>query len=840
MKKRISMKIIVISTLLLVVLCGIFLGIAFKYRKDVNDTERAASYRINHQDSTSQSEELLKQVLKDRLNLKLYNANAHSNLFLHFVKEGEVDTNHPMSLSHISNDGFVISRWGNGLYIYAKSDRGLNRGAYYLSYNLIDDRGRLKIKQDEVVTDFGMDVYQEAYINGTNLADFNIVCDTTNNDVAYKLMYYINQSTGENISTAKEDNADKLIKLSIEEMDTPYSIEVDGTTILICARDKESLNKATDIFANTYLGWQFAGTSRARVSVRNRVLNICDVSSNPDEWIKEREPIITLWNVNSSRGVFFNNSTSLKVDVLSYSDEQLYDYVKMMKYCGFTGIQVTDMCSAWAYKGGIEYVHERLRFMADAAHSLDMKFTLWVWGSEFTGYGYVDNTVTYSKEGYDYAYENPAVVATFEKYYSYYSELADVCDRVIAHYFDPGNLYLSEDVGHFAKVLMDKFKAINPSVKFCVDCWVDTFDKDVLVAALGNDVTFLENGYHEDESTYNDFRSFCVRNALQLGTWSWDNAEMEIDQLAAMNYKPNYIKNIYQTSLKYDEIIAPSYWSEMDSYHVLNVFSLYACGNLLINPNQDVDKITHDIAVATVGEKYADRFADMLSLIEMARSGDRYETFWWKEDGYILKSDDYKAKEIKDRSEKAIELLKELISEDVDTYTLPLPMTLNEMLRLILPSIEQIHSFAKFRLEYDSLKENAANLSEAELTSKLNALNNPVSEYNTVIGLWGQIEARAQYEMLIELADAFNVKFEYDPTFKMERKYRIYSYFITYQKGHSEPVPQYYPYFQYGVAYGHSETAKLVEELIDEGILVARDDGGVILADWEHYKYSFN
>lgn len=838
MEKRTSRKpIIVVTTLVLMCVCALLLCGALKIKKDINDTERAASYRISHKESSSQSEELLKSVLKDRLNIKLYDARKGSNLFLHFYAEGEADA---INLSHISDEGFVISRWGNGIYIYAKSDKGFNRGAYYLSYNLIDENGRLKLKQDQMVTDTGKDVFKAAYVNGVSLSEFAISCDKESYDEATKLMYYINQSTGESIGTAKEGAADKVISLSIKEMDEPYLVEVNGTSISILGKDKASLLDAIDVFANTYLGWQFAGTDRARVCVRNSVLNIGDVKRNQAEWIKEREPIVTLWNVNSSRGVFLNSSTSLKVDVLSYSDEQLYDYVRMMKYCGFTGIQVTDMCSAWAYKGGSEFVHERLRFMADAAHSLGMKFTLWVWGSEFTGYGYADNTVTYAREGYEYAYENPKVVATFEKYYSIYAELADVCDRVIAHYYDPGNLTLAEDVGHFAKVLRDKFVAINPSIEFCVDCWVDVFDKSKLVAELGNNVTFLENGYHTDESAYNDFRSFCARNGVKLGTWSWNNAEMEIDQLAAMNYKPQFIKNAYQISIKYDEILKPSYWSEMDSYHVLNVFSLYACGNLLINPDEDVDKLTHDIAVATVGSKYADRFADMLRLIEEARSGDCYETFWWSEDGYVLKSDLYDAKGIKARSEQAMELLNELISEDVEAYTLPLPMSLNEMCRLILPSIDEIHSFAEFRIEYDELRKNAASLDKEELEERIKKLNVPVSEYNTVVGLWGQIEARAQYEMLMELAGIYNVNFEYDPTFKMERKYRIYSYFITYQKGHREPVAQYYPYFQYGLAYGYNETALLVQELIDEGILEYSDDGGVILSDWKHYIYSFN
>ena len=69
--------------------------------------------------------------------------------------------------------------------------------------------------------------------------------------------------------------------------------------------------------------------------------------------------------------------------------------------------------------GGYEFVQQRIRFMADAAHSLGMKFTLWVWGAEFTGYGWVDDTVEYfDYSKYVYSYEDPKALATFEKYYA--------------------------------------------------------------------------------------------------------------------------------------------------------------------------------------------------------------------------------------------------------------------------------------------------------------------------------------------------------------------------------------------------------------------------------------
>lgn len=527
---------------------------------------------------------------------------------------------------------------------------------------------------------------------------------------------------------------------------------------------------------------------------------------------------------------------------MSFSEDQLYEYVKMLKFCGFTGIQVTDMCSAWAGADGYEYVHERIRILADAAHSLGMKFTLWVWGAEFTGYGWVDNSVTYEiLEGTNFVYENPDAVATFEKYYSIYAELADCCDRLIIHYYDPGNLTKSEDIAYFAGMLRDKFYAVNPDVDFGISCWVDVFDKNAFVQALGNDITLYECGHHDDPSTYNAFRSFTLNSGCRLGTWAWNTCEMEIDQLAQLNFNPEIIKSVYQTARQYDSVMKPSYWSEMDSYHVLNVFSLYCAGHLLIDPDMDTEALLQDVALQAVGTEYAEDFAEILRLIQGARSGTGWDTYWWRSESYILKSDDYPAEDILDRCNTYIPIMEEMIAKEVEANTLPLPISLTEVLQLMLPHLEQIRDYAEFRIALDDLDTAyEAGTSVEELQTRLNEIATPIDEYNCVIGLWGQIEARAQQEMVATFCERTGLTQPIYPDFDHDRKYRIYSQLVTYQKGKTEPVITLFPYFQYGVAYGVPDTERLVAEMIEEGLLIRAENGGVYIADWESYKYHFN
>ena len=688
-------------------------------------------------------------------------------------------------------------------------------------------------------------MHEDILFGNISLSRYSIICTgPVPVSYAYDLAYYIDQACGADLSIT--DTADTpYIRLSIEDTlaANSYSIGTEDDNITITAADEQALRKAISLFANTYLGWMYAGTDSEQLGSGSAPLHIpTDIGDDSGSWIEEREAIVTLWNVNYSRGVFFNNSTSLKNDVMSFSDEQLYEYVRMLKYCGFTGIQATDMCSAWAGAGGYEYVHDRLRILADAAHSLDMKFTLWVWGAEFTGYGWVDNSVSYSYEDYRFAYENPDVLATFEKYYSIYAELADCCDRVIAHYYDPGNLDYSEDIAYFARMLSNKFRSVNPDIDFGVSCWVDAFNKSEFVKALGNQITLYEGGHHDDPSEYNGFRQFCSDTGCRLGTWAWNTCEMEIDQLAQMNFNPHILQFTYQTARQYDEIAKPTYWSEMDSYHVLNVFSLYCAGQLLKNPDRDVEELTYEAALAAVGEEYAEGFADILRLIEKARSGESWDTYWWNNENYILKNEAYPAEAILESCNRGIDLLEEMIEKDLQANTLPLPLELRELLQLMLPHLQQIRAFAEFRIEFAKAQDMAANgASPEEIQIFLNSIADVIPEYNAVIGLWGQVENRAKQELIWDFCLKNNLEMPRDSVFDQERKHRIYSQFITDQKGQSQPVLQYAPYFQYGLAYGVDETIRLTEELISEGLL-SRDEasGRVYLTDWKHYIYAFN
>lgn len=745
----------------------------------------------------------------------------------------------------MQENSFVIKNIHESIYLFANNQDSMDRACQYFVKNLIDTDGNLLLKTSEEYIHMGTGIKKEITIGNVPIGEYDIVYENDDaTDACRELRYYIRQTGKDYLDViASKEAGDNRITLVIDSNLEAGKKEITITEgqVRIAASDKASLLKGTYLFVNTYLGWMFAGEEREQISGMSNVIRIPENVQITQPWIAEREAIITLWNVNFSRGFYLNGDVSLENNVMDFSEAQLYEYVKMLKHCGYTGIQVTEMCSAWIGSGGYEAVHDKIRTMADAAHSLDMKMTLWVWGAEFTGYGWVDNSVVYSSSNGEASRNCPEVIETFEKYYTIYAELADCCDRVIGHFYDPGNLTTAEDIAFFSKMLRDKMQAVNPDIDFGISCWVDVYDKNVFVRELGTNITLYECGHHDDEGTYNTFRSFVAGSGCRLGTWAWNTCEMEIDQLAQMNYNPEIIRQVYQTARNYDSVMQPSYWSEMDSYHVLNVFSLYCAGQLLINPDTDTEQLTYEIAEAAVGQEYAQALAQMLYIIQDARSGASWDTYLWRDENYILKSDAYPAEDILSRCNKYIPVLDEMIEKGIEANTLPLPIRLNQLLQMMRPHLVQIREFAEFRIALDEVREAYENGVDPEsLNAMVKEISEPIKDYNVVIGAWGQIEARAQREMIAAFCEEAGLELPGNPIMDENHKRYIYGQFVVYQKGKKEPVYFAGPYYQYGLGYYQKDTERLVDEMVEKGLLIRKDANTVYLADWENYIYHFN
>ena len=837
MKKHFK-KILIIMVALLCLL-----GIGFVAYKKLDDN-RLFSYKVGMIGQTSQvSVEYLLDNAKAEYGVRLKTTMFDAPYFkICLVQDPAYAAGLGYKMEGMG-DSYVITKRGGSIYLLAATDQSMNQACDYLLHNLVGKGLLIGLEEGESIFHQGAFGKNALYVGETPIEEYEILYSHKKaKRASEELRYLIHQTCGKDLSVSKEKEVAKGITLKVDEtLSTRDSqIQAKEGQIVLAAASEEKLLETVHQFANTYMGWMNAGSENAQITSKVSSITIPENIEEVEPWIEEREAIITLWNINYNRGFYLNTDTALENNLIDYSKEQLYEYVKMLKYCGFTGIQVTEMCSAWAGVGGYERAHEVIRNLADAAHSLDMNVTLWVWGAEFTGYGWVDNSVVYYNWDYEYAYMAPEVVETFEKYYTIYAELADCVDRVIGHFYDPTNLHNAVDIAYFSKMLRDKFQAVNPDIDFGISCWIDAYDKNVFVQQLGTDITLYEGGHHDVESDYESFRTFIAEKGTRLGTWAWNTCEMEIDQLAQMNFNLDVIREVYQTAKKYDSIAKPSYWSEMDSYHVLNVFSLYCAGQMLINPDIEEEVLMKQLTESMVGKEYAQALAEMLYIIQDARTGSTWDTYFWSKENHIRTSDAYDAEGILERCNKYIPILDEMIEKELESLSFPLPIDLKELLSMMRPHLIQIRDFAQFRIDYAQLKADfAQGLSVEETTARLQRIGEPIDSYQTIVGTWGQIEARFQREMIVEFCLANDLEIPVYGEYDRERKNFILASFAMYQRGKNEPVSQYTPYYQYGAAYGLEETERLVEEMVLEGLLQRNEDGSVYLTDWEKYVYHF-
>ena len=146
-------------------------------------------------------------------------------------------------------------------------------------------------------------------------------------------------------------------------------------------------------------------------------------------------------------------------------------------------------------------------------------------------------------------------------------------------------------------------------------------------------------------------------------------------------------------------------------------------------------------------------------------------------------------------------MLQEMIDRGMETNTFPFPIPLGDVLRMILPHLQQIRGYAQFRLELEALESAWQQRQSAEDTAlALKEAAEPISDYNCVIGMWGQVEARAQRELVLEFCSRTGTEVPVYPEWDRQRKQFIYERIVSDQKGKQEPVSTAAPYYQFGYA----------------------------------------
>lgn len=564
--------------------------------------------------------------------------------------------------------------------------------------------------------------------------------------------------------------------------------------------------------------------------------------SNP--WIIEREATVCGWKPDYMRGFINNPNVDLKTDFFSFSNRQIGEYVKMMKACGFTGMQFNDSCDKWRFMGSWETVHDKYKVLCDELHKNGMKATLSVMASFFAGHGWVDEEVVYQpREGYT-AFTDPIVNEQFMKYYNMYADLAGYVDKLVMRFFDPGDLTDYDSIFKYANTLADLFKAKNPNVEFAIDTWgcPEDFPMALTKEPSFKGMYLLELPFPPrwagDPEKRARFRQGVKDLGCKLGAWGWYTTEKETDQSGAMYVNSKMIKKVYnQARTEGDHVMVPTYWSEMEANHVMNVFSIYSAAQLLINPDADPDVLLLESARKVFGEKHAENAKYCLDVIQDARTGDSWDTYWLGVPNEILGGPN--PEDIAVRAAKAMELMKEISMDKNMDHEMPLPVEPQVIARLIVPQLDQIRQFAEFRVGMKRLnKMYEEGASKETLYDEIDKLWQPIPDYNGVIGVWGQIEQRHQTYYVRLFCKKVGIEIPKKAWRRFIWMKRFYEQLQVIQRGHKEPVHAHWGFYEGGYPF-MDENEEIIQDLVDLGVFDKYEDGKVGLSDWDCYKYDF-
>jgi hypothetical protein len=508
-------------------------------------------------------------------------------------------------------------------------------------------------------------------------------------------------------------------------------------------------------------------------------LEIPELNVAEKPWIPQREWALCPWVPWNVRGAFVNPNADQRGNIYKFTDAQQARYVQMFDWFGFSGAQLIEGSNSWSYFGSVEAYQEQVKRLAHFARDNGQQVTFWVWAAQFNHYGWADPDLVYTPSAGHSAFNDPEVRKGFEKYYDYYAEMAPYVDRLIGHFYDPGELSDRSDVFNYMRLLESKFKAKNPKIKMAIDLWgTDPGYFDELVKNGFKDYLLLENSIADyapvhpdgaatlrvgsDSLLHPDQRAkiheAAKRLKLGLGMWGWYDTEYETDQQPSMYVNAQLFRSLVQEIKNGTDKIHPmEYWSEMDADHLNNLCSMYLAGQLLWNPDRDPDELISEFAEGIWGPRNGPKIFRALKLIEDVRTGPSWDTYWWTMSGY-RRGTPNPTQDLQ-RTELALTELKSLKMDTSFVPKFPLPVSPDTLVDLMLPHLQQIRAFAEFRIELDQIRTAWKNgTSKEEISQRLAKAWIPIPEYNTWVGAFGQTERRMQEIQLRRFAKEAGVE----------------------------------------------------------------------------------
>ena len=564
-------------------------------------------------------------------------------------------------------------------------------------------------------------------------------------------------------------------------------------------------------------------------------LVIPDLRIAEKPWIPQREYTVVPWGPQLVRGLFSNPSADPRLDIWRYSDEQIEQYVDMFDWFGYSGCQIGEACLSYALAGSPESTQARERKLFRAVHRNGQQGTLFLWAAQFDRFGWEDPTVTYTPAKGHTAFEDTKVRATFEKYYNIYARMAPDIDRVIAHFYDAGSLTDPQDVFKYMKLLEEKFHAVNPRIAMGINSWAapPRFLEEFATQGFKN-YLLLELNMLCKPSEREYAHKLAKQKGWPIGMWSWDRTGMETDQYSAMFVNARILKQFVQEMKNGPCKIYPlTYWSEMEAHHLNNIYSHFVAGALLWNPDLDPDALLSEVSECIWGPRNGPRVCQVLNFIQQMRSGEDWQhDFWWQGPNHLSGTNN--PAEDARRGAEALATLKGLKLDGNYVPKFPLPFPPQTFIELMIPHVEQIRLFAEFRQRMSQIRTAAKEgADKGRLKAMLVDAWKPVPEFNTWIGVFGQIECQMQYKMVHQLADELKIEIADPPTLRYMEADRLLDSLKLSQRG--VPTPPYWFNIDLssGNAFGWPEPRlrDRMQKLLDDKVVEKRDASSYRLTD---------
>ena len=355
-----------------------------------------------------------------------------------------------------------------------------------------------------------------------------------------------------------------------------------------------------------------------------------------EPFIKIRE--VTWGDPHSTKDLwvpYITDTIYEKYSVGNWDIDRLRTYVDMLKAFGFNSIQLYDLWqryfdagwnippeewSGWPEeqpkKADPRDWPKRMDAVADYAHSIGLRTTLFVWGN--AAFDYRNNTIPTSIVGgknRELKYlepDDPADMNILEQYWDHQAEHAPHFDHIVTHWADPGGCKgpacTIEAAMRFHNEIVRRFKKKNPNIQSTFSLWtlhVSRFNKwrgykDVHTildsGILPADVMIAMSG---GGGKFNPDEAWAIAKVgRKIGVWGWYLADNEIHP--SMHVRTNAIGRALRKLPPAAHNLTE--WYSIDSNcHGLNMQNLYVAGKLMRNPKADARAALREFIAGAFG-----------------------------------------------------------------------------------------------------------------------------------------------------------------------------------------------------------------------------------------------